>query len=121
MRTIFAATVAAFLLSACAGNPEIASVPVAQPAADECQALIWDGRGTLPENYDCDTEMGNGTYHLTVWSNNGRNVQRIKQYSDYQHCAMEANAIGRNIRAVQSPDGQGFYTVNEVWCVRQAG
>lgn len=109
------------LLSACAGNPEISSAPIAQFDSDECQALVWDGRGTLSENYDCDTHLADGTYHLTVWSNNGRNVQRIKQYSDYQHCAMEENAIGRNIRAVQSPDGQGFYTVNEVWCVRQAG
>lgn len=118
MRTIFAATVAAFVLSACAGNPEIASAPIVQSDSDECQALVWDGRSTLPENYDCDTHLAGGTYHLTVWSNYGHNVQRIKQYATYQHCAMEENAIGRDIRA---PDGQGFYTVNEVWCVRQAG
>lgn len=109
------------LLSACAGNPETASALIADSDSNDCQALVWDGRGTLSENYDCDTHLADGTYHLTVWSNYGRTVQTIGQYGNYRHCAMEENAIGRNIRAVQSPDGQGFYTVNEVWCVRQAG
>ena len=117
MRTIFAATFAAFLLSACAGNPgnpEIAAAPVAQSDTDECQALVWDGRGTLPENYDCDTEMGSGIYHLTTWSNNGRNVQRIRQFASYRDCAIAESFIP-SVFPQQVPE----FAINEVWCVRQ--
>ena len=106
-------------LGACAGNPQ--PEPELSPQQlVECKAFVRIAYDNGKDRYDCDEWLGNGTYYLTAWVNNGKTVVPFAKFDEYDSCAAhEASLPIREMRHVES--GGRFYEVDEIWCVRNAG